>query len=116
MKSQIVISELVAGSDEQDLGQNTNNVVNILKIFLLELVSSTQRSNRGRPPHATENPKNLENSSFNTRRTTTTTKSPITKPCPFGDLVSCMDACTDDPDFSSSCIGVCKERCPATTG
>ena len=78
--------------------------------------SSTQRSNRGRPPHATEIPKNLENSSLNTRRTTTTTKPPITKPCPFGDLVSCMDACTDDPDFSNSCIGVCKERCPATTG
>ena len=82
-----------------------------LKTFLLELVSSTQRSNRGRPPHATENPKNVENSSLNTRKTTSTTK-----PCPFGDLVSCMDACTDDPDFSNSCISVCKERCPATTG
>ena len=76
------------------------------------MVSSTQRSNRGRPPHATENPKILENS----RRPTTTTKPPTTKPCPFGNLVSCMDACTDDPDFSDSCIGVCKERCPATTG
>jgi len=76
---------------------------------------TTQRSNRGRPPHATENPKNLENSSSNTKRTTTTTKPPTTKPCPFGDLVSCMDACTDDPDFSNSCIGICKERCPATT-
>ena len=74
------------------------------------MVSSTQRSNRGRPPHATENPKNLENSSSRT------TKPPNTKPCPFGDLVSCMDACTDDPDFSTSCIGICKERCPATTG
>ena len=93
-----------------------NNVVNILKIFFLELVSSTQRSNRGRPPHATENPKNVENSSLNTRKTTTTSKPPTTKPCPFGDLVSCMDACTDDPDFSNSCISVCKERCPATTG
>ena len=90
-----------------------------LKTFLLELVSSTQRSNRGRPPHATENPKNVENSSLDTRKTTTTTtttKPPTTKPCPFGDLVSCMDACTDDPDFSNSCISVCKERCPATTG
>ena len=86
------------------------------EIILYKLVSSTQRSNRGRPPHATENPKNLENSSLNTRRTTTTTKPPTTKPCPFGDLVSCMDACTDDPDFSKTCIGVCKERCPATTG
>ena len=82
----------------------------------LTSTTSAKPKNRGMPPHATENPKNLENSSLNTRRTTTTTKPPITKPCPFGDLVSCMDACTDDPDFSNSCIGVCKERCPATTG
>ena len=75
-------------------------------MILLELVFSTQRSstqvqNRGRPPHATEKPKNSE----------------IFKPpCPFGDLVSCMDACTDDPDFSSTCTGICKERCPTNIG